>query len=420
MNARALRLIASLSLTSAVALSALPTLSFAVDCDKDELIQLLTDYIDEQHGRSMKFPGLSVVYLDTAEERLPYTLKFKDGKICDVKGNPLTTVSDATIDFVIDSEGRFLGFPRPAKYIPGQLHHSSMVAGEDIIAGGTMKLKNGKLVKITNQSGHYKPKPYTLDTALKKLKALGINVDDVDVVFEQLPLQRALDIKLKGKDILGKLQKSDDKLFSFFKNYLLENPDTQNKVPLILMLLKSPIPDSPQFTRIIAESLSSENQTNRMRILKALQSRTMISRPNEVAELIDLLMHSAKSTSTQQEYLETLVPHFLSRHSNYLTLENWLKASRTHTYSSKTQHLILQTITKHVELEIEDLITDSTVVANPYPKLLQIIERELGSSTNEEIQTSLKKLRSLCDSSKERLQKQIEHNLKEMRKSVPF
>jgi hypothetical protein len=240
------------------------------------------------------------------------------------------------------------------------------------------------------------------------------------VVFEQLPLQRALDIKLKGKDILGKLQKSDDKLFSFFKNYLLENPDTQNKVPLILMLLKSPIPDSPQFTRIIAESLSSENQTNRMRILKALQSRTMISRPNEVAELIDLLMHSAKSTSTQQEYLETLVPHFLSRHSNYLTLENWLKASRTHTYSSKTQHLILQTITKHVELEIEDLITDSTVVANPYPKLLQIIERELGSSTNEEIQTSLKKLRSLCDSSKERLQKQIEHNLKEMRKSVPF
>jgi hypothetical protein len=68
----------------------------------------------------------------------------------------------------------------------GQWHHSSFVAGMPVICAGTMKLDNGKVKEITNQSGHYQPKAMRMYEFLRILLANGISLsaaDDVKIVL---------------------------------------------------------------------------------------------------------------------------------------------------------------------------------------------------------------------------------------------
>ena len=60
---------------------------------------------------------------------------------------------------------------RGAKYI---LHHSSFLAGESVLAAGKLMTSNGKVIFISNNSGHYRPPAQYLLQAIRHFHDLGV------------------------------------------------------------------------------------------------------------------------------------------------------------------------------------------------------------------------------------------------------
>ncbi len=65
----------------------------------------------------------------------------------------------------------------------GFLHHSSFMAGGDVMTAGTMNVDHGRLKEITNDSGHYTPDRKTLVPALQSLRDQNVNVDLTNVGY---------------------------------------------------------------------------------------------------------------------------------------------------------------------------------------------------------------------------------------------
>jgi hypothetical protein len=59
------------------------------------------------------------------------------------------------------------------------LHHTTFQAGLPVAAAGMMRVENGKLVSISNASGHYQPKPQYLKNILVFFKQKGLNLQGV-------------------------------------------------------------------------------------------------------------------------------------------------------------------------------------------------------------------------------------------------
>ena len=56
--------------------------------------------------------------------------------------------------FVMGKDGSIYA----GKDIPGQIHHSYFLAGENVALAGTVEFRNGqKIMTIVNDSGHYEP-----------------------------------------------------------------------------------------------------------------------------------------------------------------------------------------------------------------------------------------------------------------------
>ena len=61
---------------------------------------------------------------------------------------------------------------------PGVFHHSSLFSGQPVQCAGTIKTDaTGKLLDLTNDSGHYKPAAPCLFNVLKKLRSDGYTGD---------------------------------------------------------------------------------------------------------------------------------------------------------------------------------------------------------------------------------------------------
>jgi len=50
-----------------------------------------------------------------------------------------------------------------------QHNHSSLNAGADVICAGEIEFQNGMITYISNESGHYKPKPRQLQNCVNSL-----------------------------------------------------------------------------------------------------------------------------------------------------------------------------------------------------------------------------------------------------------
>jgi len=59
----------------------------------------------------------------------------------------------------------------------GQHNHSSLNAGADVICAGEIEFENGKIKYISNESGHYKPKPRQLQNCVNSLS----DADEADL-----------------------------------------------------------------------------------------------------------------------------------------------------------------------------------------------------------------------------------------------
>ena len=67
-------------------------------------------------------------------------------------------------------------------HVKGLLHHSSFLAGANVMCGGEMWARNGKIVFLTAKSGHYNPGIEHLVWALRVLETCVDNFDGIKVM----------------------------------------------------------------------------------------------------------------------------------------------------------------------------------------------------------------------------------------------
>ncbi len=67
------------------------------------------------------------------------------------------------------------------EHITGEFHHSSFFSGAPVLAAGEIMVNRGRVVGLTNKTGHYKAGPAELAEALKVLRVNGVNVHNVAV-----------------------------------------------------------------------------------------------------------------------------------------------------------------------------------------------------------------------------------------------
>ncbi len=82
------------------------------------------------------------------------------------------------------------------------IHHSSLLAGADVTLGGEMKVANGRIVEMTNKSGHYMPNADMFVQFLHWLDKDKINLDFKVSGFGVLPGRTARQL-LDGVDATG-------------------------------------------------------------------------------------------------------------------------------------------------------------------------------------------------------------------------
>jgi hypothetical protein len=74
--------------------------------------------------------------------------------------------------YVMDPEGNFYASPQ----IGSRFHHSSFLAGGPVAGAGEITVKDGKLLRISNSSGHYLPDVLNMIQVLQELNARGVDL----------------------------------------------------------------------------------------------------------------------------------------------------------------------------------------------------------------------------------------------------
>lgn len=143
--------------------------------DRDCPIMLCKDYFAE-----VKQQPNGVRYLKP-NERFKWAIRIKDGRLfkdcCfyNTTANKLFPQPPADA-LVIGPDKRFYG----GAIQKNKFHHSSFLAGGAVLFAGEIETNPlGKLIKITNRSGHYKPQKEHLLFALKELKKWEVDLSRV-------------------------------------------------------------------------------------------------------------------------------------------------------------------------------------------------------------------------------------------------
>jgi hypothetical protein len=144
--------------------------------------------------RSKKDSGL--IYLTEDADRMRYKVKFRKGLLfrCaalvgengaewvpyDSEKSGESERSDGMVHFAMDHRGRlYLGY-RPAKDV--KFVHSSLVGGEPVLCAGKMKVKEGQLREVNDDSGHYQPLAKQMALMLNQLQIHGVPLEPVVVL----------------------------------------------------------------------------------------------------------------------------------------------------------------------------------------------------------------------------------------------
>jgi hypothetical protein len=137
------------------------------------------------HGEATKF---GVKYFSSIEKE-SMTLVLRKGKFYWPNGELVDTSAGLSAHqgpgfgiFAVDTAGRIiLGL----EHSVGRIHHSSLVAGMNVLTAGELKIIQGVLKGASNLSGHYWPSPESLTNFLKVLKAAGVEMSEVTIKLQQ-------------------------------------------------------------------------------------------------------------------------------------------------------------------------------------------------------------------------------------------
>ncbi|MFJ8913019.1 toxin glutamine deamidase domain-containing protein [Amycolatopsis sp. NPDC102389] len=124
-----------------------------------------------------------VVEYFSPERREEHRVFVRDGRLYWARdGSPLNTPAvtgpfEQSI-FAMDPEGNLYV---SLTWVSGRLHHSSFLAGAPVAMAGHIEVVNGRLTKLTRESGHYQPEKEQLTTGLNVLAEQGVDVSQVDI-----------------------------------------------------------------------------------------------------------------------------------------------------------------------------------------------------------------------------------------------
>jgi hypothetical protein len=110
------------------------------------------------------------------EERKRLELSLSDGLAVDDAGSPLASDRELEGLYVLTVDSQLLvQFAAETSANGGPWRHSYLVAGEPVAAAGMITVHEGRIVSLSNESGHYRPPPSTLQVVLEHLAQLDVN-----------------------------------------------------------------------------------------------------------------------------------------------------------------------------------------------------------------------------------------------------
>ncbi|MEM9826693.1 MAG: hypothetical protein AAF958_08900 [Planctomycetota bacterium] len=118
-----------------------------------------------------------------------------DGRLYDTSGMHSNRSGEGWGIFVVDFDFTFYSGPHTVN----EFHHSSFLAGEPVFSAGEIAVENGRVLGVTNKTGHYKAGPAELHRSLLLLQDEGgVNMHHVAVSD---PF-RAPDVWRRGTDVI--------------------------------------------------------------------------------------------------------------------------------------------------------------------------------------------------------------------------
>jgi hypothetical protein len=68
-------------------------------------------------------------------------------------------------------------------YPVGEFHHSSFLAGDRVAAGGKLDVAHGKILEVSNDTGHYQTSQANNKQLLKELEDRGLSKSEIDDII---------------------------------------------------------------------------------------------------------------------------------------------------------------------------------------------------------------------------------------------
>lgn len=140
-------------------------------------------FTDNLSGADVNGLAQRVKYCNPTE-RDGYLVSIKGGIISDASGHPYHTGMKETAFsgqgwaiYVIDFDGEFYS----ESHKVNEFHHSSFLSGAPVQGAGELAVDRGRLVALTNKTGHYKAGPNELKKTLQLLQRGGVNLATVKV-----------------------------------------------------------------------------------------------------------------------------------------------------------------------------------------------------------------------------------------------
>lgn len=142
-----------------------------------QTVAMLEQYVGENRQGGFFSPRVVYYMDDRARVGHEVFVEGAEGKLVDASGVELNAGSEDDLAmFVMDETGVI--YLSESEAI-GQLHHSSFLAGGNVAAAGEMLVREGRLILITNRSGHYRPPPRISDQVVVELRMRGAEVSAV-------------------------------------------------------------------------------------------------------------------------------------------------------------------------------------------------------------------------------------------------
>ncbi len=118
----------------------------------------------------------------TEKERHAYKACFENGVITAPK--ELISSEEEEIIFVVGLDGEMYLWKKSDAQSPEEysFSHASFFSGAPVASSGKMTVRNGKIILITDHSGHYRPKRKEMLIALKTLRKYGVDISDIAVL----------------------------------------------------------------------------------------------------------------------------------------------------------------------------------------------------------------------------------------------